>query len=231
MENFLSKEINLEEGTILKITLKYSILSNNKSVPNSTIDRERFSIDLTYKVMQNQLTCTIDDIYNVIVSIILQNNICRIQISRIKWHLISINNLTTKNFIARLPLRSCTGLLEQPLSSISSNYNYTFHLYQKKATPFKFSIKGVPMRIEDDPELSNILSDIGKIFTGKIPVNKNIENNGHLKYVKISNSKGYKSRLSDVFEEIEVAYPWGFQQMRTIKQEKPVKRKTNKRKT
>ena len=48
MESFLSKPLELEEGTILKINLKYSITSNKKNELGSDMNLARYSICLLY---------------------------------------------------------------------------------------------------------------------------------------------------------------------------------------
>ena len=69
------------------------------------MNTERRSINLTYKVINNTLICTVDDIHNLFCQITLLDNICQIQISKIRCYLIYITDLTNKQFIARLQLK------------------------------------------------------------------------------------------------------------------------------
>ncbi|MGH0883559.1 hypothetical protein [Bacillus paranthracis] len=208
---FFKNNIEFKEDTILKVNFKYSLELSRKKVTKTDIEVDRYTMDLCFKVMGGNLTCNTDDLYNLFSEKIVRNYFSKIQISRIKWHVICITNITGKSFIARLPLRNCYGSINLPLSNISQDHYYVYHLYRNKITPFKFVVKRVLLSVDNVIDLTSNLDNLSNLFTRRIPVNEDVNKKSYLKYVKDSHKSGYSRYTSDFFEEIQVAFPWGFQ--------------------
>lgn len=232
MSKFLDNEVILSDDSVIKVSLKYQL---QLGVSRGIIYEpkvDRYGIDVLLKIKGGEAKISIKSLYYLISDVILKKYLCTIQIDKIAWKLMTIIDLTSNIFIARLPINNCQGLLQLPLSKISRDHHFVYHLYRSKITPFKFMLKGVPTSCVDDQELITHLDRISDIFTEKLPI---INENGepfsqYFKFVRMTSSSSYSrynSRYkSENFQEIDTAYPWGF--VRIHNKSKPKRAKSRK---
>lgn len=204
----LSNQINIVRDSIIQVLLKYE-LRTSKSKRNLNSNTNNFTLKLCLKLIGNNVTVPINSIYQLVYKIILEKYICPIQIKNIRWKFMTITNLSDPHLVVRLPIMSCCGHLDVPLSNISPKDNYTYHLYHKSLVPLKFSLKGIPINLVADSRFHDKLYAISNIFVEKLPIVGLESKESYFKFVK-KNSNLDASFNSDNYKEIESSYPWGF---------------------
>ena len=229
MQSYLDNTFTFTEGTVLKVSLKYNLERVNvtTSLKSYDVTNELYVMHLYLKVTGSDLTCSLEQLNYVISTGFIKEHFCKLQINRIKWLVILLVNATDNSFIARLPIKNCHGTINVPISKVSKYYNYTYHLYQNSTTPFKFTLKGVPIHIQQRSDMLPFIEALCNLFVMEIHVNPDISNNGYLKYVKPT-LKNSITPNSGQYQEIKVAYPWGFQIMNKNKKKRKVKSKLKK---
>lgn len=199
--------ISLNKQDIIKVTLKYEIRYNkSSSMANKRYKKD--SIDLFFRIVDNDIVTTESNLLHIISEVILKTYLCSIQSFNTKWVLAIIKNVTKNTYITRCPLKDCYGNLESHKAVTEARF--TYHLYGRNISPFRFSFLGVLEQIEDDRELQEKSEEVTKIFTRKIIVDQDNNNIGKLKFIKKKAAKKNYKNPSESFEEIDTAYPWGF---------------------
>nr|AXR86333.1 hypothetical protein [Gracilaria ferox] len=112
----------------------------------------------------------------------------------------TVTNLTESYFVKRIPITNCYGHLDVPLSKVSMQDNFTYHLYHNNPIPFKFSLKGVPCDIVIDSSFEDKLNAISNIFVDNLPIVGLDNQDSYFQFVKkpynkadIGDSKNYIS--------------------------------------
>lgn len=193
MSKYLEKQIFLPVGTVLRMVLKYrsSSISKKKSV-----NIKYYVSSIFFKVVEDDITCTLRDIEFVITNIILKSAFCRIQSNQIQWTFVTI--LTGYNVIARFPVKECYGHI-----SSSETFRFTFHLYRNKRTPCAYNLEGVSSQIISNTEYQDILYEISRLFTENLPIVHSKKCLGRLRFVRLTNNH------NKMFLPFDLAYPWG----------------------
>lgn len=199
----IRNRIQLKQGSIIKLTYKYSICDAVKQNA-TTASVKRYKHEMFYVVKDNDIDVLEEKFINVVTNILLNEYICKIQVAGVKWHFLTVENITDKSIITRTAINQCVGNLKG--KSKMSQTPYCYHLYVTDSNqPFKHSLRGVPIQIQRSVKTSEDLYRISKIFTTRIPVEQTASQGG-LKYVKFRKTK----EGGVEYREVISAYAWGF---------------------
>nr|AAC04728.1 ORF5 [Gracilaria robusta] len=208
MKSILASKINIAQGDIVQVALKYELITSKKS---RCFNREtnNYISKIFLKLQGLSIAIELKSIYILIKEIILEKYICPVQIKNIKWKFMTVTNLTESYLVKRIPIINCYGHLDIPISKVSMRDNFTYHLYHNSSIPFKFSVKGVPSNTVFDAKFEEKLNAISNIFVDNLPIVGLDTKESYFQFVKKpSNIAGIGN--SDSYIIIESALASGF---------------------